>query len=39
MASIEVSMPKMGESVMEGTILKWHKKTGDKLRKMKYFLK
>ena len=26
---IDVTMPKMGESVMEGTIIKWHKKTGD----------
>lgn len=24
-------MPKMGESIMEGTILKWHKKPGDKI--------
>ncbi len=29
MASIELIMPKMGESVMEGTILKWLKKVGD----------
>ena len=28
---IDVPMPKMGESVMEGTILKWHKKVGDKV--------
>jgi len=26
---IEIPMPKMGESVMEGTIIKWHKKVGD----------
>nr|WP_256364725.1 dihydrolipoamide acetyltransferase family protein [Chloroherpeton thalassium] len=26
-------MPKMGESIMEGTILKWHKKAGDKVEK------
>ncbi len=26
---IEISMPKMGESVMEGTILRWTKKAGD----------
>ena len=26
-------MPKMGESVMEGTIIKWHKKVGDKVEK------
>ena len=25
----EIVMPKMGESIMEGTILKWHKKPGD----------
>ncbi len=30
---IEVPMPKMGESIMEGTILKWHKKVGDKVRR------
>jgi pyruvate dehydrogenase E2 component (dihydrolipoamide acetyltransferase) len=29
----EVTMPKMGESVMEGTIIKWHKKTGEKIKK------
>ena len=30
---IEIAMPKMGESVMEGTIIKWHKKVGDKVNK------
>jgi pyruvate dehydrogenase E2 component (dihydrolipoyllysine-residue acetyltransferase) len=30
---IELSMPKMGESVMEGTIIKWHKKVGDTVKK------
>ncbi len=30
---IEITMPKMGESVMEGTIIKWHKKVGDKVKK------
>jgi 2-oxoglutarate dehydrogenase E2 component (dihydrolipoamide succinyltransferase) len=25
-------MPKMGESIMEATVLKWHKKPGDKVR-------
>ena len=30
---IEIAMPKMGESVMEGTILKWHKKVGEKVQK------
>jgi 2-oxoglutarate dehydrogenase E2 component (dihydrolipoamide succinyltransferase) len=29
MGKIEMVMPKMGESVMEGTILKWLKKEGD----------
>ena len=29
MASIEMIMSKMGESVMEGTILSWLKKVGD----------
>jgi pyruvate dehydrogenase E2 component (dihydrolipoamide acetyltransferase) len=29
----EVTMPKMGESVMEGTIIKWYKKTGEKIKK------
>jgi len=30
---VEIEMPKMGESVMEGTIIKWHKKVGDKVKK------
>ncbi len=30
---IEIAMPKMGESVMEGTIIKWHKKVGDLVKK------
>lgn len=30
---IEIAMPKMGESVMEGTIIKWFKKVGDKVKK------
>lgn len=29
MASVEMLMPKMGESIMEGTILTWLKKEGD----------
>lgn len=29
MALVEMLMPKMGESIMEGTILKWLKKVGD----------
>ena len=32
-AEIEIKMPKMGESVMEGTIIKWHKKAGDEVKK------
>jgi 2-oxoglutarate dehydrogenase E2 component (dihydrolipoamide succinyltransferase) len=30
---IKIEMPKMGESVMEGTIIKWHKKVGDMVKK------
>lgn len=30
---IEIPMPKMGESIMEGTIIKWHKKVGDAVKK------
>jgi pyruvate dehydrogenase E2 component (dihydrolipoamide acetyltransferase) len=30
---IEIEMPKMGESVMEGTIIKWYKKVGEKINK------
>ncbi len=30
---IEIAMPKMGESVMEGTIIKWNKKVGDVIKK------
>ena len=30
---MEVIMPKMGESVSEGTIIKWHKKAGDKVKR------
>ncbi|MCK7517609.1 MAG: hypothetical protein MZV64_07770 [Ignavibacteriales bacterium] len=26
---MDIIMPKMGESVNEGTIIKWHKKVGD----------
>lgn len=29
MSSAELIMPKLGESIMEATILKWHKKPGD----------
>src|SRR5689334_14683568 len=31
MAQAELIMPKMGESIMEATILKWLKKPGDKI--------
>src|SRR5437868_8081216 len=31
MALIEMVMPKMGESIMEGTVLHWLKKVGDKI--------
>jgi 2-oxoglutarate dehydrogenase E2 component (dihydrolipoamide succinyltransferase) len=30
-AVVEVIMPKMGESVMEGTVLTWHKQPGDSI--------
>ncbi len=30
---IDIPMPKMGESVMEGTIIKWHKKPGDVIKR------
>jgi 2-oxoglutarate dehydrogenase E2 component (dihydrolipoamide succinyltransferase) len=33
MAKVEVVMPQLGESLTEGTIIKWHKKPGDKVRK------
>ncbi len=33
MAKIEVIMPQMGESITEGTIVKWHKKVGEKVKK------
>ena len=32
MALVELVMPKMGESVMEGTILNWLKKPGDRIQ-------
>ncbi len=31
MAKVEVVMPQMGESVMEGTVIEWAKKIGDKV--------
>jgi len=33
MARIEIIMPQMGESITEGTIVKWHKKIGDQVKK------
>jgi len=30
---MDIIMPKMGESVMEGTIIKWYKKVGDRIKK------
>ncbi|HEX4851201.1 MAG TPA: dihydrolipoamide acetyltransferase family protein, partial [Puia sp.] len=32
MALVDLVMPKLGESIMEATILKWHKKPGDKVK-------
>jgi len=32
MAIAELVMPKMGESIMEATILRWHKKVGDHIQ-------
>ena len=32
MAIVDLVMPKMGESIMEATVLKWHKKPGDRVR-------
>jgi 2-oxoglutarate dehydrogenase E2 component (dihydrolipoamide succinyltransferase) len=32
MATVDLVMPKMGESIMEATILKWHKSAGDQVR-------
>ncbi len=31
MSVVDLVMPKLGESIMEATILKWHKKPGDKV--------
>src|SRR3712207_8530975 len=28
-ATVEITMPQMGESVTEGTVLEWHKQVGD----------
>lgn len=32
MATVDLVMPKMGESIMEATILKWHKNPGDTVK-------
>lgn len=32
MAIVDLVMPKMGESIMEATILKWHKQPGDSVK-------
>jgi 2-oxoglutarate dehydrogenase E2 component (dihydrolipoamide succinyltransferase) len=32
MAIVDLIMPKMGESIMEATILRWHKKVGDSVK-------
>ena len=32
MALVDLIMPKLGESIMEATILKWHKKPGDSIK-------
>ena len=31
--AVEIIMPKMGESITEGTIIEWNKKVGDKVQK------
>jgi 2-oxoglutarate dehydrogenase E2 component (dihydrolipoamide succinyltransferase) len=30
---VEVLMPKMGESITEGKIVKWHKRPGEKIER------
>lgn len=32
MATVDLIMPKLGESIMEATILKWHKQAGDPVK-------
>ena len=32
MALVDLVMPKLGESIMEATILKWHKQPGDAVK-------
>jgi len=31
MAEVDVEMPKMGESITEGTVIEWHKQLGDRV--------
>lgn len=38
MAEFQLTMPKMGESVIEATILKWHKSPGDTIRENEIIL-
>ena len=33
MAKVDMLMPQMGESITEGTIIKWHKKEGERVEK------
>ena len=35
---VDIVMPKMGESITEGTILEWRKKVGDTVEKDELFL-
>ncbi len=30
-ANVQITMPRMGESVTEGTVLEWHKHVGDEV--------
>ena len=32
MAVVDLIMPKLGESIMEATVLKWHKQAGDAIK-------
>mgnify|MGYP000134804077 CR=1 FL=1 len=32
MAQVDVEMPKMGESITEGTVITWHKQPGDEVK-------
>jgi len=34
MANFELVMPKLGESIIEATIVRWHKKEGDQVVEM-----